>query len=140
MNRVASGSRAYSYTASASVTRQGRNVNRSVRSTGISIIWQHQGVFALRSLILTFGVSLSLAASAQTVLSRHIYPLAPRQAAPKIVIDVGDAPESKEWGEVAMKLVQDWYPIVISLLSTQDFQKPNEIKLIFKKEIKVPAY
>jgi hypothetical protein len=97
-------------------------------------------VLALRSLILTFAASLSLAAAAQQDLSRHIYPLAPRSEAPPVLIDVTDSPESKQWAEAAKKLVEDWYPVVIALLSTQDYKKPNEIKLIFKKEINVPAY
>jgi hypothetical protein len=97
-------------------------------------------VLALRALILTFAASLSLAAAAQQDLSRHIYPLAPRSDAPPVVIDVTDSPESKQWAEAAKKLVEDWYPVVLALLSTQDYKKPNEIKLIFKKEIEVPAY
>lgn len=103
-------------------------------------MWQDSEVFALRSvLILTLSTLLSLV-HAQQDLSRHIYPLAPRRDAPPVVIDVTDSPDSKEWAEAAKKLVQDWFPVVVSMLSTQEFRKPDEIKLIFKKEINVPAY
>ena len=94
----------------------------------------------LRALILTLCLLLSLAATAQHELSKHIYPLAHRSEAPNIVIDVTDSPESRPWAETAKKLVQDWYPIVISMLATQEFKRPDEIMLIFKKDLNVPAY
>ena len=94
----------------------------------------------LRALILTSCLLLSLAAFSQQDLNKHIYPLAPSTSAPKVVIDVTDSPESKEWAASAKKLVEDWYPIVVSMLATQDFKRPDEIKLIFKKDLNVPAY
>ena len=93
-----------------------------------------------RALILTLCLLLSLAAFSQQDLSRHIYPLAPSTAAPKVVIDVTDSPDSKAWAETAKTLVEAWYPMVVSMLSTHDFKPPAEIKLVFKKDLNVPAY
>jgi hypothetical protein len=90
--------------------------------------------------ILTLPAALVLVSLSQQDLSRHIYPLSPRRDCPPITIDVTDSPESKVWAVAAKKLIQDWYPIAVSLLSTKDFKSPSEIKLVFKKEIDVPAY
>ena len=57
-----------------------------------------------------------------------------------MVIDVTDSPASKAWAETAKKLVQDWYPVALSLLSTNEFNAPKELKLVFKKDLNVPAY
>ena len=73
-------------------------------------------------------------------LEKFTYPLEARRESPAVKIDVSDAPETTKWAEVAQKLVKDWYPIVVSLLSTRDLKQPREIMLVFKKDVDVPAY
>jgi hypothetical protein len=86
--------------------------------------------------------ALIAAAVTQTFdnLSRHVYPLSDSKKAPNVVIDVSDYPESKAWGEAAKGVVEKWFPIVCTLLSTADYKVPREIKLVIKKEISAPAW
>jgi hypothetical protein len=114
----------------------------------MSIIWQDLVVLSILTSFVLFSFvagsphstpQLSQAKGAGE-LDRYVYPLAPRHEAPEIVIDISESPESKAWAEAAKSLVKDWYPLALSMLSTQDFKRPEKITLIFKKEIDVPAY
>lgn len=73
-------------------------------------------------------------------LSRHVYPLATATPSPKVVIDVSESPESKKWAETAKALVESWYPQVVSLLATESYRPPKEIRLVFKPDLSAPAY
>lgn len=61
-------------------------------------------------------------------------------ATPKVVVDVSDLPEAKEWGERAADLARTWYPALTSLLATETWKAPKEIRLVIKKEISAPAW
>ncbi len=76
----------------------------------------------------------------QPDLSKHIYPLSKPLASPPVVLDVTDFPEGKEWGEAAKGIVEKWFPIVTSWLSTESYKVPKEIRIVIKKEISAPAY
>lgn len=73
-------------------------------------------------------------------LDRYVYPLAKPIPSPKFVIDVSDDPDSKEWAESAKKLAEEWFPHVCSLLATEDYKPPKEIRLVFRKKQDAPAY
>lgn len=95
---------------------------------------------------------LDAQATAPSDLKRHIYPLAKAQVAPVIEIDVTDSPESKEWAETGKALLEEWYGKLTQLLATDGvdpmtgrqtgnaFKRPDKIRLVFKKELNVPAY
>lgn len=85
-------------------------------------------------------ISLSQLKFDDPELARHIYPLAKPLACPPVVVDATDFPEGKAWGEAAKGLVETWFPIVTSMLSTQDYRVPAEIKLVIKKEANAPAF
>jgi hypothetical protein len=91
-------------------------------------------------MILAVGLTFALALAEPQGLEKYVYPLAPQKPCPPVVTDVSDFPEGKAWAEAAKSLVESWYPIAVSLLATQDFKQPSQIKLIFKKEISAPAY
>lgn len=73
-------------------------------------------------------------------LDKFIYPLSKPLPAPKVEIDTTDIPSTEAWAKIAQKLAADWYPVVTSLLSTQDYKAPKTIRLVFKKTLEVPAY
>jgi hypothetical protein len=73
-------------------------------------------------------------------LAKYVYPLRPGLPTPPVTIDVSDAPETKAWAEAAKAIVEQWYPRVTSLLATEDYRAPKEIRLIVKKEISAPAW
>ncbi|MCC7230662.1 MAG: hypothetical protein IT203_09740 [Fimbriimonadaceae bacterium] len=77
---------------------------------------------------------------APTDLKKFVYPLEIAQKAPRVTVDVSDFPESKAWGDAAKGLVETWFPTVCSLLATEGFHPPKEIKLVIKKEISAPAW
>lgn len=61
---------------------------------------------------------------------------------PEVKIDIeGEAtPATKAWAEEAAQHVREWWPVVVRMLSTQDFKTPDQFVLHFKPELKVPAY
>lgn len=73
-------------------------------------------------------------------LGRYVYPLSSAKVSPEIVLDYSEAPELQEWAERARDLAKAWYPRICELLSTEEFQAPEEIKFTFKKGIDPPAY
>lgn len=95
---------------------------------------------------------LSLFLLASVDLSKHVYPLAAPLEVPPVVIDVTDCPEAKPWAEMAKNLVIEWYPKLTQMLATdgkdpmtgekkgEPFRSPAEVKLVFKKNLNVPAY
>src|SRR5687768_10049513 len=76
----------------------------------------------------------------QQDLAKRVYPLAKPIPCPPVTIDTTDFPEAKPWAEQAKKLVEQYFPIVTSWLSTQDYKPHKEIRLVFKKELRVPAH
>ena len=54
--------------------------------------------------------------------------------------DIADAPNAVRWAEESRSLCEQWYPIVHRFLATEEWKVPKEIKLVFKKDLKVPAY
>jgi hypothetical protein len=73
-------------------------------------------------------------------LNRHIYPLAKQLEAPPVVLDVSEFPESKVWGEAAKALVERWFPIVTSMLATQDYRVPDQIRIRILPTASAPAF
>jgi hypothetical protein len=73
-------------------------------------------------------------------LDRYVYPLSRPLKAPKIVIDVTDAPDMQAWGEAARKLATDWYPTLTSWLATEKFRSPKQLKFVFKNKQDAPAW
>lgn len=73
-------------------------------------------------------------------LERHVYPLAKPNAAPKVVLDASQVPAQRAWGELAKEIVVDWYPHVTSLLATEDFDSPKQIKLKILPDMPAPAW
>jgi hypothetical protein len=73
-------------------------------------------------------------------LDRYIYPLSHPLTSPRFTLDVSDAPETKAWGEKAAVLAKEWFPTLTSLLATEGWKAPKEIKFVIKKEISAPAW
>jgi len=104
-------------------------------------------------MVSVFAVVLLLpTALPQSQLDRHVYPLAKTLECPPVVIDVVEAPDARAWAERARTLVQAWYGKLTELLATDGrdpltgemkgkaYVPPKEIRLVFKKELNVPAY
>ncbi len=70
----------------------------------------------------------------------NLYALSKPLHAPKVLIDVSDAPETCGWAAQAQKLVGWWFPIVSQFLATENYTPPKTIMLVFKKKLEVPAY
>jgi hypothetical protein len=90
--------------------------------------------------IALFGLAASILAPKDDALAKYVYPLAKAQPSPTITVDVSDLPSAKEWGDKAKEVVTAWWPIVTSLLATEDYKSPKEIKIVIKKEISAPAW
>lgn len=103
-------------------------------------------VAKVRSVALAFLLFTSSASAAdEPSIQRFLYPLAPAKTGepPAVVLDTGDisdAAETVRWAEESRDLCEKWYPIVCRFLATEEWTPPTEIKLIFKKELKVPAF
>jgi basic secretory peptidase family protein len=103
-----------------------------------------------RALLWSFVVSAASCSSGtatadESPWERHLYPLAPAKTGdpPTFVLDtsdIADTAENVRWAEEAKTLCEQWYPIIHRFLATEEWKPPTEIKLIFKKELKVPAY
>lgn len=61
-------------------------------------------------------------------------------ACPPVELDASDVPELQAWGEKAKGLVEVWFPEITSLLATDTYRKPKQVKLVIKKTLNVPAY
>lgn len=95
--------------------------------------------FVACSVLLVFSVNTK-ANEDDNSLERFIYPLSKSIPCPPVVLDVSDFPDAKQWGEKAKSLVEKWFPIVTSLLATENYNAPKEIKIEIKKNLNVPAY
>ena len=84
--------------------------------------------------------ALAFAGSQGTSLERYMYPMAKAMSSPPVVVDVTDFPESQPWGDAAKLIVEQWFPVVSSLLATEDYRPPKQLKLVIKKEISAPAW
>ena len=73
-------------------------------------------------------------------LQRHVYPLAKPIPSPVFVIDVSEAPETREWMETGKALCEQWFPTICSWLATEDFKAPEKITLKIAKKQDAPAY
>lgn len=93
-----------------------------------------------------FGLLIcSPAFAGEPSIERYLYPLAAakKETPPTIeldVSDVADLPEVVRWAEESKSLCEKWFPIVCRFLATDEWKSPKEIKLIFKRELKVPAF
>ena len=58
----------------------------------------------------------------------------------KVTVDTTEVPELADWGATAKTLVETWYPKIVKLLKTEGYQPPDEITLLFKKEMKGVAF
>ena len=73
-------------------------------------------------------------------LQRHIYPLSKPIAAPEIVVDLKEAPEAEAWSKIAVEVTREWFPIICTLLATEDYKAPKKLTIRFAKEQDAPAY
>ncbi len=72
--------------------------------------------------------------------TRNLYPFHKAVRAPKVLIDVTDAPEVRPWAEHAQQLAQEWWPHLTQLLSTEGLKPKKTLTLVFKRGIDAPAY
>jgi len=86
------------------------------------------------------AAALALTLAQSPDLSKFVYPFARAIPAPTITVDTTDAPEAKEWAVAAQKLATEWFPVITSLLATEKYKPSREIRLVFKKDLNVPAY
>jgi len=91
-------------------------------------------------MISALSLCLAILSADDGALSRHVYPLAKRLETPPISVDVSEIPAAKAWGEAAKSVVETWYPTVTSLLATETWKPPKQIKIVIKKEISAPAW
>src|ERR1044071_2047675 len=82
-------------------------------------------------------VRFILAASGVFVLG--LTSAARQPAAATFTVDCTEAPELREWGEKAKGICEEWYPKIGAYLATDGFVPREAVKLVFKKEMKVPA-
>lgn len=99
----------------------------------------------LCGLFVICSTSVNAGEETPSPLLRHLYPLAPAKTGepPKFVLDtsdIADSADSVRWAEESKTLCEQWYPIIHRFLATEDWNVPPEIKLVFKKELKAPAY
>jgi hypothetical protein len=97
-------------------------------------------LIASAALAAFMAVSLTRLGADTNDLLRYVYPLAKARPAPPVTVDTSDAPEAQPWAEMAADLVRNWFPHICQLLSTAAYEPPREIRLVFKKELNVPAY
>jgi hypothetical protein len=64
----------------------------------------------------------------------------PKPGAVQVQVDASEAPDAEPWGAKAKALVEKWQPIIADLLKSDGFTPPSEVKIVFKNDIKVPAY
>ncbi len=75
-----------------------------------------------------------------TSWQRHVYPLEKPLSPPPFVLDTEKFPESRAWGEQAVRLAEQWYPTVTMLLATEDFKAPANIVIRILPDASAPAY
>jgi Peptidase of plants and bacteria len=63
-----------------------------------------------------------------------------RKPAVNVIIDVSDAPDAEEWAKKAKGVVETWHPRVAKMLKTEGHTPPDEVKLVFKSDMKGVAH
>jgi Peptidase of plants and bacteria len=58
----------------------------------------------------------------------------------KVNIDTTEVPELEGWAEGAKALVEKWHPKAAELLASEGYKPPNEVTLVFKKDMKGVAH
>lgn len=58
----------------------------------------------------------------------------------KVVMDVSEVPELKEWSEQAEKLIREWHPKITEILAQEGYTPPQEVRVVFKKDMDGVAY
>lgn len=61
---------------------------------------------------------------------------AEKPATLKVVVDYSEVPELKEWAEKAKALVEEWHPKIAKRLESEGFTPPDNVKIIFKKNMR----
>jgi hypothetical protein len=56
-----------------------------------------------------------------------------------VIVDLSDAPEAAAWVYRAKPLVEKWHPIIAEMLKSDGFVPASEVKLLPKKDMKIPA-
>lgn len=72
--------------------------------------------------------------------ARYFYPLSKPKPAPEVTLDVSETPEAHAFAENSKRLVEQWFPIVCQLLSTDEYAPPKTLKLVFRKQQNAPAF
>jgi hypothetical protein len=57
----------------------------------------------------------------------------------QVYVDTTQAPETEQWADIARRLVEKWHPIIAEMLHTDGFKPAEEVNLVFKKDMKIPA-
>jgi hypothetical protein len=88
--------------------------------------------------------TVAAAAAEKPSHERFLYPIAPSKSAdiPSITLDVSevaDQPDIVRWAEDSKTLCEEWFPILCRFLATDNWTRPNEITLVFKKDLKIPG-
>lgn len=81
------------------------------------------------------------AKSAKPLSAQRLH-LTPKPMAPprvKVVFEGEPTPLVRDWAQEAAQLVIEWWPQVARLLATEDFVPPDELALVFRRELKAPA-
>lgn len=63
----------------------------------------------------------------------------PADPALVIVVDADEAPDLKEWGDKAAEICKAQWPMLLRELKGEGFTAPAQVKIVFRKEMKVPA-
>jgi len=58
----------------------------------------------------------------------------------KVVVDTSEVPQLKEWGENAAELIQTWHPRIAEMLKQEGSTPPQEVRVVFKKDMKGVAH
>jgi hypothetical protein len=56
-----------------------------------------------------------------------------------VTVDVSEAPDLAAWGAKAKALSERWYPTIGEILASSGYTPPGEVRLEFKKSLRVPA-
>ena len=82
------------------------------------------------SLLLLLGLCLTT-----STLAASDKPQEPAPPKVKVIVDTSEVPELKEWGDSAAKLIQEWHPKIAEMLKQEGFTPPQEIHVVFKKDM-----
>ena len=67
-------------------------------------------------------------------------PAEPKPGSVQVQVDTSEVPDAAPWGAKAKTLVEKWQPIIADLLKSDGFTPPSKVKIVFKNDMKVPAY